>query len=196
MQRGDPRQLTVQRLTPREFQVARLSAHGFASKRTASDLHLQPGPVRAVLSRVLGKLGLRGCAQLPAVWHCLSQVGRSYELEPEARQLTSGSELLIFQSALDVREPPDALSNAERAVLIRVLAGYNNIEIAQERGTSARTVANQLATMFRKFRVSSKAELAALSLGLGLGAVEHAGAANAKRIDHDKVTMALGNFIG
>jgi hypothetical protein len=48
--------------------------------------------------------------------------------------------------------------------------------------------------MFRKFRVSSKAELAALSLGLG--AVEHAGAANAKRIDHDKVTMARGNSIG
>jgi len=42
-----------------------------------------------------------------------------------------------------------------------VLEGQSTASVAQARGTSPRTIANQIATIFRKLGVSSRAELAA-----------------------------------
>lgn len=60
--------------------------------------------------------------------------------------------------------PPSAgprLTPAERAVMALLLAGKSNAEIAKARKTAVRTVANQVASLFRKFGVGSRAELAA-----------------------------------
>jgi DNA-binding CsgD family transcriptional regulator len=59
--------------------------------------------------------------------------------------------------------PPglDELTSTERHVLELVLASRSNSEIAKERGTSARTVANQIASIFRKTSAGSRAELVA-----------------------------------
>ncbi len=54
---------------------------------------------------------------------------------------------------------PGALTPAELDVVFFVLAGLPTAEIARRRGTSARTVANQIASIFRKTRVRSRAEL-------------------------------------
>jgi DNA-binding NarL/FixJ family response regulator len=54
------------------------------------------------------------------------------------------------------------LTQAELAVTRLVLEGHGNAAIAKTRGTSARTVANQLASIFRKLEVSSRWQLAAL----------------------------------
>jgi DNA-binding CsgD family transcriptional regulator len=54
----------------------------------------------------------------------------------------------------------DDLTPAERQVVLAVLSGLSNVEVAQMRGSSPRTVANQLATIFRKLGVRSRAELA------------------------------------
>jgi len=62
-------------------------------------------------------------------------------------------------------EPPgmlDVLSAAEREVALAALEGLSNTAIARARGTSPRTVANQLAALYRKLGVKSRAELAAL----------------------------------
>jgi DNA-binding CsgD family transcriptional regulator len=53
----------------------------------------------------------------------------------------------------------------ESEVLLQLLEGLSNEEIATERGVSARTVANQVASVFRKLGVSSRGEL------VGSGAV-------------------------
>lgn len=53
------------------------------------------------------------------------------------------------------------LTRAEEEVLALVLDGYDNASIAATRRTSARTTANQVASIFRKLRVASRAELAA-----------------------------------
>jgi DNA-binding NarL/FixJ family response regulator len=58
-------------------------------------------------------------------------------------------------------EPLEALSAAERAVVAAALRGCSHAEIARERGSSPRTIANQLACAFRKLEVRSRAELAA-----------------------------------
>jgi DNA-binding CsgD family transcriptional regulator len=59
------------------------------------------------------------------------------------------------------RDSDSALTPAERAVVGRVIAGDSNVEIARLRATSPRTVANQLAAIFRKLGASSRWELMA-----------------------------------
>lgn len=56
------------------------------------------------------------------------------------------------------------LTSSEFDVLCRLLQGYTYRQIAEERGTSERTVANQVATAFRRLRVSGRAQLIALLL--------------------------------
>jgi DNA-binding CsgD family transcriptional regulator len=68
--------------------------------------------------------------------------------------------LLVASYPLDEPAPP-GLSRAEGEVVVAVLRGRSNAEIARERGVSPRTVANLLARAFRKLRVRSRAELAA-----------------------------------
>ena len=55
---------------------------------------------------------------------------------------------------------PEGLSEAEQAVVIAVLKGASNEDVARVRGTSPRTVANQLRSIFTKLKVSSRVELA------------------------------------
>jgi DNA-binding CsgD family transcriptional regulator len=56
---------------------------------------------------------------------------------------------------------PAGLTEAEREVAALAAAGVSNGEIARGRGRAPRTVANQLASVFRKLGVASRAELAA-----------------------------------
>lgn len=66
--------------------------------------------------------------------------------------------------APDLERPtPDgpALTAAERAVVELLLRGYSNEQIAQARGRSARTIANQLAGLYRRYDVGSRVELVA-----------------------------------
>ena len=53
------------------------------------------------------------------------------------------------------------LTAAEEEVVALVLEGLSNAGIARRRRTRQRTVANQLASIFRKLGVSSRSELAA-----------------------------------
>jgi DNA-binding CsgD family transcriptional regulator len=56
---------------------------------------------------------------------------------------------------------PAGLTAAEREVAALAAAGLSNGDIARRRGRAPRTVANQLASVFRKLGVASRAELAA-----------------------------------
>src|SRR6478736_967050 len=95
------------------------------------------------------------------------------------------------------------LSRAERAVLDGMLGGQTNEAIARARGTSVHTVGNQVASIFKKLGVSSRAELAAhadLSPG---GVLEPAAADNdgnivdslvgRERVVAELVTAGLSN---
>jgi DNA-binding CsgD family transcriptional regulator len=57
---------------------------------------------------------------------------------------------------------PQQLTPTERAIALAVLSGASNEEVARTRGTSARTVANHLASIFQKTAVSSRIEFAAI----------------------------------
>ena len=54
---------------------------------------------------------------------------------------------------------PDDLTQAEKDVAALLLEGRSNREIARARGTSVRTIANQVAAIFRKLKVTARVEL-------------------------------------
>lgn len=71
-------------------------------------------------------------------------------------------EWVVLSYATDPeRASPPAASPAECDVLARVLAGHSNAAIAQARGTSPRTVANQIAELLRRFQLRSRRDLIA-----------------------------------
>jgi DNA-binding NarL/FixJ family response regulator len=72
-----------------------------------------------------------------------------------------GEELLVFEWTDDAPavEPLPELSTAEQDVLARVVRGESNAAIARARKTSARTVANQVASLLRKTQAGSRFEL-------------------------------------
>lgn len=64
---------------------------------------------------------------------------------------------LSYPAGVFVR--PEALTDAEAAVAELVAGGVSSPEIARRRGVSQRTVANQLASIFRKLGVTSRGTL-------------------------------------
>ena len=54
------------------------------------------------------------------------------------------------------------LTESEREVAIQLMQGSTYRAIAQQRGASERTVANQAQAIYRKLRVTSRVELAAV----------------------------------
>lgn len=70
-----------------------------------------------------------------------------------------GEELLVVSVPLR-EEPLDVLTSAQLEVARAIVRGASNAAIARERGTSVRTVANQVASILRKLGVGSRAQLA------------------------------------
>jgi DNA-binding NarL/FixJ family response regulator len=121
-------------LSNRERQVVELAAHGFANKVIACELGLTLSTVSVYLVKAGRKLGVRGrVALIRSYW---------YALQDELRL-------------------PAHLSQSERAVAMLILTGASNAEIGTARGKSARTIANQVSSIFRKLGVGSRGQLAA-----------------------------------
>ena len=77
-----------------------------------------------------------------------------------------GDEYVVMSWPRDIDAATlEPLTSAERAVTKLVLSGKSNSEIARQRGTSPRTVANQLASLYRKLGVRSRRELTARLAG-------------------------------
>lgn len=68
---------------------------------------------------------------------------------------------MIYVSAPVERETDvlDRLTPAERIVARLAAAGLSNAEIGRKRRVSERTIANQLASVFRKLGIGSRVEL-------------------------------------
>jgi DNA-binding NarL/FixJ family response regulator len=86
--------------------------------------------------------------------------------ELSAARLRFGRDELAVLSFPTEAPPLDArLSPAEQEVARALLAGQRNADIAERRGSSLRTVANQVASILRKTGVRSRADFVARYLG-------------------------------
>ena len=151
----------AQHLTSQQYRMCELAAAGLATKEIGSELGVLAATVRGTLRRAVQRLGLRAAAALPAFWRALQEAPTRFELQP-------GLELLMFECQLVHGPFAVPLTPAEHAIMAPLLAGASNAEISRERGTSVRTVANQVAVIFRKYGVSSRGELAAKALATGI----------------------------
>lgn len=82
-----------------------------------------------------------------------------------------GERLVVLHWSLPSTPPLSDLSPAERHVTALLLLGLSNAEIGLRRGRSSRTIANQLASIFRKMGVGSRAELVARCTARGENAL-------------------------
>lgn len=70
-----------------------------------------------------------------------------------------GEEYLVVGLPMPRPVLDGTVTGAEAKLIDGVLAGKTNGQIAAERGTATRTVANQLQTLYRKLGVGSRGEL-------------------------------------
>lgn len=70
-----------------------------------------------------------------------------------------GDDYVVFSWAPAAATVDPDLTEAEADVVARIVGGASNRAIAAARGTSTRTVANQVASLLRKLGVASRFEL-------------------------------------
>ena len=68
-------------------------------------------------------------------------------------------DLVLLELAKPKACIPPALTEAEQDIALRVFQGETTQRIARARGVSAKTVGNQLESIFRKLGVASRTEL-------------------------------------
>jgi DNA-binding NarL/FixJ family response regulator len=153
--RNDPVHPDPRGLTRRERQVAEFVGLGRATKEISYILGVSVSTVNACTAHAQEKLGLRSLAELAAFF---AQGGLRCKL---AEVAVAGEELLLGAYPLVNERRVASLTAAEREIVVHLISGSTNRDIAQRRGSSERTVANQLQSIFRKLGARSRAELAA-----------------------------------
>jgi DNA-binding NarL/FixJ family response regulator len=139
-------------LQPRERAVLEHALAGRSGKWVALELALSESAVTRTLHTALRKLGVADSAALAGV--------RTAVFEPfEGVDARTGLAIAELPAAADSLA---TLSDAERDIVAGILGGKRIAAIAHDRQTSPRTVAHQLASVYRKLGVSSHRELLAL----------------------------------
>jgi DNA-binding NarL/FixJ family response regulator len=151
------------RLTPRELQVASLAAAGLSNKAMAFDLGLSVSTVSVYLMKAAEKLGASTRVELIKAFRPRGRHGPlvAFAAPHTLRAWCVGSATHLVVHSTKERPLPSGLTSAELAVAQAILEGCTNEEIARVRTTSTRTIANQVASIFRKLGIGSRGELAA-----------------------------------
>lgn len=158
--RASPRRTRALALTPREHRVIGRAAAGMSNKVGAAEVGESPSTFSRVLRGAMDKLGVSSRASLIEVSVRLRAAANPSEEDVEFQPIVVlGMEAWIVSAPLP--SLPECFTPAERQVLALVLEGHSNAEIATTRSTSQRTVANQLAALYRKRGVTTREELVA-----------------------------------
>ncbi|MDX2056099.1 MAG: helix-turn-helix transcriptional regulator [Polyangiaceae bacterium] len=150
-------------LLPRYVEMLKRLLSGQSQKAISIDLGVTPSTVALSLSRCMARLGLACRAQnLPLALALLGQAANFGLPTADVRVSCYEAGQLRYE-IVSVARPdlglPSILSTAEQAVARQVLEGTTHTEAAELRGTSRRTIANQLSAIFRKLGVSGRFEL-------------------------------------
>jgi DNA-binding CsgD family transcriptional regulator len=141
-------------LSDRERVVVSRRLVGASLREIADELDVSISTVAKNLQRALLKLNVQNIAELVALTGSRAQRDARY-----AAFVSNGSEYVVVSLPRPNVLLPTSLTDAERAVVAALLLGRSNGEIAESRRVALRTVANQVASIFRKLEVSSRVEL-------------------------------------
>ena len=72
--------------------------------------------------------------------------------------------LLVLSFPVPTADLRERLTRSEAEIAGEIMAGHSNAEIARRRGTAVRTIANQVASIYRKLGVRSRLELGLFAL--------------------------------
>jgi DNA-binding NarL/FixJ family response regulator len=139
-------------LGPRERVVLEHALAGRSGKWTASELNLSESVIARTLRLALDKLGAPDATTLAGV--------PALAFDP-LHGVDAGADLAIARIA-PAANSLASLSDAERSIVADLFDGKRIPVIALERGTSRRTVAHQIGSVYRKLGASSRRELLAL----------------------------------
>lgn len=144
------------KLSARERCVIEKLIGGSSQKTISYDLNVALTTVSVHLRVALDKLGVR-------LWEHAALAGAiiqssSDAIDSRGGHLGSDQSLAVVKVELCHRSLGE-LTCAEREVALLVLDGLTNAEIGIQRKTSPRTVANQVAAVFRKLGVHGRLEL-------------------------------------
>ncbi|MEM7412456.1 MAG: helix-turn-helix transcriptional regulator [Myxococcota bacterium] len=153
--RNEPSVVDPRGLTRRERQIAELVGMGRSTKEIAYELGVSLSAVSMAVKTGCRKLGLGARTELASFFAPGGLRARLEEASLNGETLLVGAHPLLDEAAAE------ALSPAEREVTSALLAGSTSLDIASRRGTSVRTIANQIASIFEKLGVHSRVELAA-----------------------------------
>jgi DNA-binding NarL/FixJ family response regulator len=140
----DPR-----RLSEDECRLLEEVRKGRTDQEIGNSMEMSRSTVATRVSGLVRKLGLEGRAEIPAFFRDLAGAVSPIHVE---------SLVTISRRAPELESL--SLTGAEQAVAVLVCRGISNRQIATLRGTSERTVANQLSEIYRKLGVSNRTELA------------------------------------
>ena len=147
---GDPRGLSK-----REHQVSEYIGGGHSNKEIAYEFGISQSAVANAVARAQRKLGLHSRTELAQFFAPGGLRARLVAFDYAGEPFVAGATNLLEAHKLD------ALSDAERDVVLHLLRGATNAEIGLQRGTSHHTVANQIQSIYARLGVRSRVELAA-----------------------------------
>jgi DNA-binding NarL/FixJ family response regulator len=148
----NPSNAPLRALSSQERAILDIALAGRAGKWIAGELDVSESNVSRALRSALTKLGGAGTSDLQGI-----QTARFELLLGVNAGVTLGVSRLPPHGPL-----PATLSDAERAIVASIVDGKYVVAIARERGTSPRTVMNQIASIYRKLGASSRREVVAL----------------------------------
>ena len=156
--RNPPKARSVRELTLAERTALGYVVGGTSNKIAAYALGQSESAYSRVAHRAMRKLGVRTRAALIELAGRIGSRGPEASADVDVAALeVSGVELPVV--SFPQIPCPETFTEAEREVACMVAAGTSNAEIARRRVTSERTVANQLASIYRKCRVATREEL-------------------------------------
>ena len=161
--------LTAPLLSVAEIGLAVRYAQGVPVKAIAADSGRPTAATRKLLACVKRKMLIQNDSQLVVLFGGANRD----DIVPVPAGLTatiSGfgpSERRDLHYRWPAARLPTTVSNTVRALVLEIVDGASREALAQSRGRSPRTVANQIASIFRKLRVGSRVELLVALLALG-----------------------------
>jgi DNA-binding NarL/FixJ family response regulator len=147
----------------RRLEILQAVLSGLPQKNVACDLDLAPSTIALNSRLALEALGV-SCKASRAHPLLMLAARAANETRPATVKCSSfiggdERELRVLGAPRPDRHLTRVLPSAELAVIRRLVEGLSYVQIARERGTSTRTIANQITAVFRRLRVSGRNEL-------------------------------------